>query len=108
MGKQSRLEQEAIEKRKELEVKIKYNSEEQYTEESSVKGTGTTSNPYLVPDRNGSKTTYKPTVNTMSGGSEVDKDKRLGLEVINLYGPTNEYGENSIDTSANKGQVIIR
>lgn len=108
MGKQSRLEKEAIEKREELEVKTKYNKDHEYSEDNGEKSSGTAADPYLIPNSNSSKTIYKPTVRTNDGGNDVDKDKRKDLQIINIYNKDNEYGPDSIDTSANDGQYIIR
>ena len=119
MGKQSRLEKEAFIKRPELEMMNTYQDEfNEYSEnhknaksdgDVKGKGVGTASNPYLLPNENESKTSYKPTLITDQGGGAIDIQQRALLEGINIYGPDNQYGPNSVDTSANvaDGQYVV-
>ena len=118
MGKQSRLEQEAIEKREDLLLMNDYQSNDEYNEDhknaksdGDIKGKGTGVAPfaYLLPDRNAPKTIGKTTVNTSSGGSGLDIQQRETLLNINLYSPINSYGPDSVDTSiiVGKGQYTF-
>lgn len=119
MAKQSRLEKEAFIKRPELEMMNTYQDDiNEYSSEHKNaisdgdvkgKGVGTTPNPYLLPDENGSKTSFKPTLRTDAGGGALDIAQRDLLENINIYGPLNEYGTNSVDTSKNiaDGQYVV-
>ena len=119
MAKQSRLEKEGFIKRPELELMNTYQDDvNEYSSEHKNaksdgdvkgKGVGVASNPYLLPDENGSKTSYKPTLRTDDGGGAVDIAQRELLENINIYDPTNEYGTNSVDTSKNiaDGQYVV-
>lgn len=122
-GKQTALEQEGIDLRKEALLKNFYqagNVETEYseqhedtkthTDESHPWGKGTPefgSEAYLVPDHSKSRTQYKPLMNTEDAGGSYDRFGRNGiggrnfLTGINIYGPTNEYGEEKIDTSIN-------
>ena len=113
MAKQSRLEQEGFIKRPELEMMNDYQKGDQTTEYNSGhkdaisdgdikgKGVGVTPNPYLVPNRNASKTSYTPTMRTDAGGGALDINKREELLNVNLYNEDSEYGPESVDTSKN-------
>lgn len=119
MGKQTRLEQEGIQKREELLLMNDYQAtDNEYNEnhkdaksDGDLRGKGTGAAPfaYLLPDRNAPKTIGKITVNTNSGGSGLDVQQRETLLNINLYGPMNSYGPDSVDTSSNveKGQYTF-
>lgn len=121
MANQSRLEEEGLKLRHDAIVKNDYQRGDQNSEYSEIhkdaksdgdvkgKGVGTAANPFLVPNRNGSKTSYKNTLITDDGGSIVDKTQRNYLESINLYNETREYGPQSVDTSANvaDGQYVV-
>ncbi len=125
-AKQSRLEKEAIEKRKELVAKRNYNRENEYSvnhKDAISDDTPYGKNPkdeeasdiYLVPNPNGSKTAMGYSMITSNGGGLYDREGRNGvggrkyLSTISVYGPKNAYGEDSVDTSLNveNGQIIV-
>lgn len=120
MAKQSRLEKEAISFRNDtliLNDYMKDNNEysenhddAKWTGDEKGKGVGVSATPYLIPDERGSKTSFTPTLMTSDGGNLTDHNTRKALEIINLYGKDNQYGENSVDTSANvaQGQYVVR
>ena len=107
MAKQSRLEKEAIDLRKETLLKNDYGKENEYSTEhpdaqSGEKGKGVgVGEPYLLPDPLASKTSYKSTLITDKGGNTADINKRQEAQMINIYGPNNQYGPDSVDTSVN-------
>ena len=119
MAEQSRLEQEAFIKRPELEMMKDYQKDNQYSanhkdaqSDGDVmgKGVGTTPNPYLVPNRNASKTSYTPNMRTDAGGGSLDISKRNELLNINIYNEDKQYGPESVDTSKNiaDGQYFFK
>lgn len=75
------------------------------------KGTGVAMG-YLTPSA--TKNPLSPinysTVITDRGGSATDESVRVTHIIRNLYSESNEYGVNSVDTSANvlEGQVVIK
>ena len=119
MGKQSRLEKEGFVKRPELEMMNIYQDDvNEYSSEHKNaksdgdvkgKGVGTSTHPYLLPNENDSKTSYKPTLITSEGGGAIDIAKRDELQNINIYNELNQYGPNSVDTSKNvaDGQYVV-
>lgn len=141
MAEQSRLEQEGILKRDELQHKNKYfndvanDSKEEYDYrhrdaisdgDKLGKGTGQSLG-FTIPNKNASKTeisrsnfiTTEESSPTKSVGGKYDiygygalegKSGRRYLEGINLYGPSNEYGSLSVDTTKNieDGQVRVK
>ena len=120
MAKQSYLEQEAISKREEILVRNDYGEEVEYNTlhtdalsngDPQGKGTGNGGHLFSVPNRNKPKTIDYTNFNTFNGGGRYDIEGRNGirgrefLHNISIYNANNEYGKNSIDTSANNGQV---
>lgn len=125
MAKQSRLESEAIDIRKEHLVKNDYQRTVNEYDEShndalsdgdplgKSTGNGIT---YSVPDASKSKYQYTHNVDTENGGGLYDIDGRNGMggrkraQVINLYSQEKQYGENSVDTTKNieEGQYVVR
>lgn len=120
MAKQSYLEQEAISKREEILVRNDYGEEVEYNTlhtdalsngDPQGKGTGNGGHLFSVPNRNKPKTIDYTNFNTFNGGGRYDIEGRNGiggrefLQNISIYNANNEYGKNSIDTSANNGQV---
>lgn len=128
--RQSRLEQEGIDVRKEKLLRNDFmrdvneydaNNDAAKTHDDENhpwgKGTGSGGHGYTIPGQSKSKTKFDYSqFNTTNGGGSYDKYGRNNvggrerLQLINLYGPENEYGENSVDTSKNieDGQVIIK
>jgi hypothetical protein len=126
MARQSRLEQEAITSRNNLLVKNDYQKGED-TEYSvnhkdalsdgdvKGKGTGMPMGIAQLPGASGSKGINYSVINTQAGGGKYDiegrdgKGGRKSLTLSNLYGPTNPYGAESLDTSANvkEGQIVL-
>lgn len=120
MAKQSYLEQEAITKREEILVRNDYGEEVEYNTlhtnalsngDPQGKGTGNGGHLFSVPNRSKPKTIDYTNFNTFNGGGRYDIEGRNGiggrefLQNISIYNANNEYGKNSIDTSANNGQV---
>lgn len=128
--KQSRLEEEGILKRDELQHKNRYyndvaaNLKEEYSQghkdaisNGDPLGKGANqSMRFSIPDRKASKTaidrsnfiTTESDAQSIGGkydiygyGSIEGKSGRIYLEGINLYNPRNEYGSLSVDTSQN-------
>lgn len=120
MAKQSRLEKEGLQQRPQLEMMNDYQGSineysEQHRDAQSDgdvmgKGVGAAAQPFLLPDENASKTSYKPTLRTDAGGGSIDIAQRNLLASTNIYSDMNAYGENSVDTSANvaKGQYVFK
>ena len=129
MGKQSRLESEALLARHEAMTKMdfqkgtnEYSSEHEdaktHNDELHPWGKGTDGNGpvYVLPNANASKTQYKKGIDTTDGGGSYDKFGRNGiggrqyLSTINIYNSTNAYGPNSVDTTENmsEGQYIVK
>lgn len=128
--RQSRLEQEGIDARKEKLLRNDFQREvNEYDANNDAakshdddahpwgKGTGGSGHGYLIPGQVKSKNKFDYSqFNTQDGGGSYDKYGRNNIggryrsQMINLYGPENEYCENSIDTSKNieDGQVIIK
>ncbi len=125
MAKQSRLEAEAIETRKEHLVKNDYQKlTNEYNEthpdalsdgDALGKGTGKDIT-YSLPDATKSKHQYTHNVDTENGGGLYDIEGRNGIggrkraSVVNLYSSVSQYGEDSVDTTKNieDGQYVIR
>ena len=125
MAKQSRLEAEAIETRKEHLVKNDYQKlVDEYNEshpdalsgdDPLGKGTGNDMT-YSIPDATKSKHQYTKNVDTENGGGLYDKEGRNGIggrkkaSIINIYSAATPYGEDSVDTTKNieDGQYVIR
>lgn len=125
MAKQSRLEAEAIETRKEHLVKNDYQKlVNEYSEthpdalsdgDPLGKGTGNDMT-YSLPDATKSKHQYTQNVDTINGGGQYDIEGRNGrggrerATVVNIYSSTTPYGEDSVDTAKNieEGQYVIR
>ena len=125
MGKQSRLESEAIDKRHELEVISDYQKNtNEYSEQHQDalsngdpqgKGTGVSMG-YSVPGQTTNKGINYSNIATNSGGGLYDIEGRNGiggrryLETINMYNAENSYGVDSVDTSKNvaEGQFIVK
>lgn len=136
MARQSKLEKIAIDKRDELEVKLDYRQgafteyDENHPDaisDGDVLGKGAPSNSEAyIPIGDEKSTLFKNTINIEKGGGKYDikgtegvdkafqgKSGREYLMSINKYrnGDGCEYGENSVDTSANvleHGQIVIR
>lgn len=125
MAKQSRLEAEAIETRKEHLVKNDYQKlVNEYSEthpdalsdgDPLGKGTGNDMT-YSLPDATKSKHQYTHNVDTTNGGGQYDiegRNERGGRKratVVNIYSSAAPYGEDSVDTTKNieEGQYVIR
>ena len=125
MGKQSRLESEAIDKRHELEVISTYQKNtNEYSEQHQDalsngdpqgKGTGVSMG-YSVPGQTTNKGINYSNIATNSGGGLYDIEGRNGiggrmyLETINMYNAEKSYGIDSVDTSKNvaEGQFIVK
>lgn len=119
--KQTRLEQEGIQARKEQTIKNDFSRNgEIYNEESDLalshedelhplgKGTGSSGHGHRTPNRNASKTAIDRTdFDTEKGGGSYDifgmndAGGRKRSTMINLYSAEYQYNENSIDTSEN-------
>ena len=130
MATQSRLEQEALNSRKEALLKNDFvkgsdeysiDSEDAKTHEDEKhphgKGTSHGGHTHTVPNAKKSKVAIdRSQIDTENGGGSYDKfgrnnmSGRYRLQSINIYGPENEYGVNSIDTSKNieDGQFVVR
>jgi hypothetical protein len=119
MAQQSRLEKEAFIKRPELEMMNTYQDDiNEYSSEHKNaisdgdvkgKGVGGSAHPYLLPNPDEPKTSYKPTLRTDDGGGALDIAQRETLENINIYSRENQYGPNFVDTSKNvaDGQYVV-
>ena len=127
MTKQSRLESKAINKRKELVVKNDY-IQGQDTEYSGNhkdalsdgdplgKGTGVSIGVAGLPGVTESTAINYSTMDTSRGGGQYDIEGKNGISgrdrliKSNLYMEGNEYGPESVDTSANvaEGQIVIQ
>ena len=128
--KQSNLEKKAIEERQREIVRSDYNKIDRYSdshidalsnpEEKNKplgKGTGDGGHLAYAPDATKSSTSYyHNSVNTTDGGGSYDiygrneKGGRNRLMAFNIYGKTNPYGHESVDTSENlnDGQYVIK
>lgn len=121
MAIQTRLEAEGLALRKETNVKNDYNPKTEVysdTHEDALthndelhplgKGSGHGGHTHTRPDKNASKTAIdRSQIDTENGGGSFDiyginnAGGRLRSQSINIYGPENQYNENSIDTSKN-------
>lgn len=129
MAKQSRLEQEALDTRKELTIKNDYSKNNEYSlehedtkthydeEHAHGKGTGHGGHTHVVPNPKKSRFSIeKSQFDTENGGGSFDiygmgnVGGRNRLQAINIYGPNNQYGVDSIDTSKNfdEGQYRVK
>lgn len=131
MGKQSRLESEALNYRKETLIINDYQKEvgKEYSadhEDAKAhndelhplgKGTGSGGHTYSIPNPNASKTQIKRQIDTENGGGSYDiygrpsvGGGRNRLLAINLYSKEEAYGFDSVDTSANvlEGQYVVK
>jgi hypothetical protein len=119
MGKQSNLEKIGFESRKEQLVKNNITKEKPYSEDNIGKGSGYGGHLHSVPQEYDelTKNKIKPQIDTENGGDSYDINGRPGvdggrkwLQKINLYGPTNKYGIDSIDMDSNieEGQYFIK
>lgn len=127
-NKQSNLEKKAIDERHNEIVRSDYNKKDFYDEnhidalsdpndETKVMGKGTNSggHQHYVPDSSQKGYNYS-NLDTRNGGGAYDihgrneQGGRNRLLSINIYNKTNEYGPNSVDTSANidEGQYVIK
>ena len=125
MAKQSRLESEAIDKRRELGAISDYQKNtNEYSEQHQDalsngdpqgKGTGVSMG-YSVPGQTTNKGINYSNIATNSGGGLYDIEGRNGiggrmyLETINMYNAEKSYGIDSVDTSKNvaEGQFIVK
>lgn len=119
--KQTRLEQEGIQARKEQTIKNDFSKNgEIYNEENDLalshddelhplgKGSGHGGHTHVVPNRRASKTAIdRSQFDTERGGGSYDifgmndAGGRKRSTMINLYSANYQYNENSIDTSKN-------
>lgn len=121
---QTSLEKKAIELRQELKVRNDYDKSDIYsiTHKDALsdgdikgKGTGHGGHTHSIPDSNKPNAINYSTFDTNGGGNLYDIDGFKGkggrnfLTTISKYNKENEYGINSVDTSANlaDGQIII-
>ena len=121
---QTCLEKKGIEAREKNTVRSDYNKNDIYSEshenalsngDSKGKGTGKGGHTHSLPNCNKPSAIDYSTFSTENGGGLYDIEGKNGkggrkfLQNISLYNPGNEYGINSIDTSANlaDGQIII-
>lgn len=116
MAKQTRLEKDALELRKEMTSKNSFNKNNEYNENNPKtlsgnggKGTGI-SMTYSVPNPEASRTAMAYNVNTEGGGSKIDIEKYQEAMRINIYDNENQYGINAIDTEIARaeGQYSVR
>lgn len=128
--KQSTLEKKAIEERQRELVRSDYNKSDAYSDshidaisnpnaKNKPLGKGTADGGHMayVPDASKSSTSYNySSLNTISGGGSYDihgrneQSGRNRLMAINIYGKTNPYSHESVDTSENlnDGQYVIK
>ena len=121
---QTCLETTAIEKRAETLVRNDYGKNDEYSilhpdalsdGDALGKGTGKVGHMHSIPNCNRPKAINYSDFDTQNGGGLYDIEGRNGvggrrfLQTISLYGPENEYGRNSVDTSANRsdGQIVV-
>ncbi len=117
---QSCLEKKGIEARNETLVRNDYGRVDEYSVLHSDaisngdplgKGTGIGGHTYTTPDCSRPSSIDYSNFDTMNGGGVYDIEGRNGvggrnfLMNISKYNANHEYGINSIDTSANEGQV---
>ena len=129
MGKQQRLEIEAIEMRNKLTQENDYQRGEGHEYNAGHKdamsdgdplgkGTGVPLGVASRPGESTSKGISYRNMDTKNGGGkydidgrpEVGKSGRLQLMTMNLYNEDSQYGLNSVDTSKNvaDGQIVIK
>lgn len=124
MAKQSRLEQEALDKRNELRVISDYSQTNEYSESHKDalsdgdplgKGTGVPLGMASQPGATNNKSISYSNMDTENAGGQYDIEGRNGvggrkyLSLINLYNKNSQYGVDSVDTSQNvaDGQITI-
>lgn len=125
MGKQTCLEKVALESRPENLIRNDYNSSDEYSSthkdaisdgDAQGKGTGHGGHGHYLPDCSKGQTMIDySNFDTSNGGGLYDIEGRNGrggrnwLKNISLYNENDQYGTNSVDTSANRldGQVVI-
>lgn len=118
-AKQSNLEKKGIERRHIELARSDYNQNDAYSETHDHalshndtthphgKGMGNGGHTHSVPNYDLGPTRIIPQLDTTDGGGSYDRygyngiGGRQFLTTINIYGPDNAYGENSVDTSAN-------
>ena len=119
---QTCLEKKGIEARGEALVRNDYNGIDEYSVlhsdalsngDPNGKGTGIGGHTHSTPDCSRPSSIDYSNFDTMNGGGLYDIEGRNGvggrnfLMNISKYNATHEYGVNSVDTSANIGQVRI-
>ena len=117
---QSCLEKKGIEARGENLVRNDFNHTDEYSVlhsdalsngDPQGKGTGIGGHTFSIPDCSKPSAIDYSNFDTMNGGGLYDIEGRNGvggrnfLMNISKYNATHEYGVNSVDTSANIGQV---
>lgn len=126
MGKQTCLEKKGIESRHETLIRNDYNSSDEYSAQHKDaisdgdplgKGTGHGGHGHWLPDCSKGQTMIDySNFDTENGGGLYDIEGRNGkggrnwLKNISLYNENDQYGPNSVDTTANQldGQIIIK
>ena len=134
MAKQSNLEKIGFESRTEqlIQNKIQKGNGKEYSADHDTakwhegdenhplgKGTGNGGHLHTVPQEFNelTKNQFHPQIDTENGGGSYDVNGRPGvdggrkwLQKINIYGPDNKYGIDSIDTDANidEGQFFVK
>jgi hypothetical protein len=117
---QTCLEKKGIEARNETLVRNDYNRVDKYSElhsdaisngDPNGKGTGFGGHTHSIPDCTKPQAINYSNLYTQDGGGLYDIEGRNGvggrnfLMNISKYNAQSEYGINSVDTSANEGQV---
>ena len=126
MGKQTCLEKKGIEARHETLIRNDYNSSEEYSAQHKDaisdgdplgKGTGHGGHGHWLPDCSKGQTMIDySNFDTENGGGLYDIEGRNGkggrnwLKNISLYNENDQYGPNSVDTTANQldGQIVLK
>ena len=107
----SPLEKEAINLRKDQTGRSDYNAANEYSEEhpdalaDGGKGRGTGDfggHGWIRPDSSKPKGQMSGMFNSDNAGNECDQTLRSVMTGRSLYGPGREYGECSVDTTANR------
>lgn len=126
MGKQTCLEKKGIESRSETLIRNDYNKSEEYSAQHKDalsdgdplgKGTGHGGHGHWLPDCSKGQTMIDySNFDTENGGGLYDIEGRNGkggrnwLKNISLYNENDQYGPNSVDTTANQldGQIVLK
>lgn len=126
MGKQTCLEKKGIEARHETLIRNDYNSSDEYSAQHKDaisdgdplgKGTGHGGHGHWLPDCSKGQTMIDySNFDTENGGGLYDIEGRNGkggrnwLKNISLYNENDQYGPNSVDTTANQfdGQIVLK